>query len=85
LHLEVSQVGNGGELTGRDLKRIMGAAVLGTLYEIKFILDRHGNSYKQNIQRDFKGGQRQQWKKLNQNGQMLITWNSGLTGVLRLI
>ena len=35
-HSEVSQVGNGGELRGRDIKRIMGAAVLGTLHENKF-------------------------------------------------
>ena len=38
-HSEVSQVGNGGELRGRDIKRIMGAAVLGTLHENKFVLE----------------------------------------------
>ena len=35
-HSEVSQVGNGGELRGRDFKRLIGAAVLGTQYESKF-------------------------------------------------
>ena len=35
-HSEVSQVGNGGELRGRDLKRLIGAAVLGTRHENKF-------------------------------------------------
>ena len=35
-HSEVSQVGNGGELRGRDFKRLIGAAVLGTRYEGKF-------------------------------------------------
>ena len=38
-HSEVSQVGNGGELRGRDIKRIMGAAVLGTSYENKFVIE----------------------------------------------
>lgn len=35
-HSEVSQVGNGGELRGRDFKRLIGAAVHGTRYEGKF-------------------------------------------------
>ena len=35
-HSEVCQVGNGGELRGRDFKRLIGAAVLGTQYESKF-------------------------------------------------
>ncbi len=35
-HFEVSQVGNGGELCGKDFKMVMGAAVLGTQYEGKF-------------------------------------------------
>ena len=36
----MSQVGNGGELRGRDIKRIMGAAVsMGTLCENKFVLE----------------------------------------------
>ena len=35
-HSEVSQVGNGGELRGRDFKRLIGAAVLGTQYESQF-------------------------------------------------
>ena len=38
-HSEVSQVGNGGELRGRDIKRIMGAAVLGTIHENKFAIE----------------------------------------------
>ena len=35
-HSEVSQVGDAGELRGRDFKRMIGAAVLGTRYERKF-------------------------------------------------
>ena len=35
-HSEVSEVGNGGELRGRDFKRLIGAAVLGTQYESQF-------------------------------------------------
>jgi hypothetical protein len=38
-HSEVSQVGNGGELRGRDFKRLIGAAVLGTRHENKFKVD----------------------------------------------
>ena len=36
LHSEVSQVGEGGELRGKDFKRLLGAAVLGTRYENEF-------------------------------------------------
>ena len=36
LHAEVSQVGEGGELRGRDMKRMLGAAVLGTKYDDTF-------------------------------------------------
>ncbi len=32
-HSEISQVGSGGELRGRDFKRLIGAAVLGTPHE----------------------------------------------------
>ena len=39
LHAEVSQVGEGGELRGRDIKRLMGAAVLGTKYDGTFKLE----------------------------------------------
>jgi hypothetical protein len=35
-HTGVSQVGDGGELRGRDIKRIMKAAVIGTKFENKF-------------------------------------------------
>jgi hypothetical protein len=35
-HTEVSQVGNGGELRGRDIKRLINAAVTGTKFETKF-------------------------------------------------
>jgi hypothetical protein len=35
-HTGVSQVGDGGELRGRDIKRIMNAAVIGTKFENKF-------------------------------------------------
>jgi hypothetical protein len=38
-HSEVSQVGNGGELRGRDFKRLIGAAVMGTRHENKFTID----------------------------------------------
>ena len=36
LHAEVSQVGEGGELRGRDIMRLIGAAVLGTKYDGTF-------------------------------------------------
>ena len=35
-HAEVSQVGNSGELRGRDFKRLLGAAVMGTDHDSKF-------------------------------------------------
>ena len=35
-HAEVSQVGDGGELRGRDIKRLINIAVIGTKFEIKF-------------------------------------------------
>jgi hypothetical protein len=38
LHSEVSQVGTGGELRGKEFKIVMGAAVLGTQYEGTFKL-----------------------------------------------
>ncbi len=38
-HAEVSQVGNGGELRGRDFKRLIGAAVIDTPYESKFTVE----------------------------------------------
>ena len=38
-HSEVSQVGNGGELRGKDFKMVMGAAVLGTQYEGRFKME----------------------------------------------
>ena len=38
-HTEVSQVGEGGELRGRDIKRLINAAVLGTRYEKSFAID----------------------------------------------
>jgi hypothetical protein len=38
-HSEVCQVGNGGELRGREIKRLLGAAVLGTKYEKKFTVE----------------------------------------------
>ena len=37
-HSEVCQVGNGGELRGQGIKRLLGAAVLGTKYEKKFTI-----------------------------------------------
>ena len=39
LHAEVSQVGEGGELRGREIKRILGAAVMGTKYEHTFTVE----------------------------------------------
>jgi hypothetical protein len=39
LHAEVSQVGEGGELRGREIKRILGAAVIGTKYEHTFTVE----------------------------------------------
>ena len=39
VHSEISQVGSGGELRGRDFKRLIGAAVLGTPHESKFNVD----------------------------------------------
>jgi hypothetical protein len=38
-HLEVSQVGNGGELRGRDIKRMLKAAVMGTKFEITLTVE----------------------------------------------
>jgi hypothetical protein len=38
-HSKVSQVGNGGELCGKDFKMVMGAAVLGTQYKGKFKME----------------------------------------------
>jgi hypothetical protein len=38
-HSEVSQVGNGGELRGRDIKRMLKAAVLGTKFESTFTVE----------------------------------------------
>ena len=38
-HSEISQVGSGGELRGRDFKRLIGAAVLGTKHEGKFAVN----------------------------------------------
>jgi hypothetical protein len=39
LHTEVSQVGKGGELQGRDIKQLIGTAVLGTKYDNAFKID----------------------------------------------
>ncbi len=39
LHARVSQVGKGGELRGREIKQILGAAVLGTKYEDRFTVE----------------------------------------------
>jgi hypothetical protein len=36
LHTEVSQVGKGGELRGRDIKLLIGAAILGTKHDNTF-------------------------------------------------
>jgi hypothetical protein len=33
LHTEVSQVGKGGELRGRDIKQLIGEAIIGTKYD----------------------------------------------------
>jgi len=38
-HTEVSQVGNGGELRGRDIKRLINAAVTGTKFETEFEME----------------------------------------------
>ncbi len=38
-HGKVSQVGNSGELLGRDFKQLLGAAVLGTEYGSKFTVE----------------------------------------------
>ncbi len=38
-HSEVCQVGSGGELRGREIKRLLGAAVLGTKYDNKFNIE----------------------------------------------
>jgi hypothetical protein len=38
-HTEVSQVGEGGELRGREIKRLIKAAVLGTRYDNSFAVD----------------------------------------------
>ena len=39
MHAEVSQVGEGGELRRRDLKRMLNAAVIGTKYEDTFSVE----------------------------------------------
>ncbi len=39
LHAEGSQVGKGGELRGRDINQMLGAAVLGTKYEDTFTIE----------------------------------------------
>ncbi len=39
LHAEVSQVGKGGELRGRGIKQMLGAAVLGTMHDDRFSVE----------------------------------------------
>jgi hypothetical protein len=39
LHAEVSQVGKGGDRRGREIKQMLGAAVLGTKYEERFTVE----------------------------------------------
>jgi len=38
-HCEISQAGNGGELNGRDIRRLMTAAVLDTKYDEQFNIE----------------------------------------------
>lgn len=78
LHAEVSQVGEGGELRGREIKQILGAAVIGTKYEDTFLSSLLGRSYGHDIQSDCRQGQRFQWKKQGRSGQPSTTLSNGL-------
>jgi hypothetical protein len=49
VHTEVCQVGEAGELQGRDIKRLIGAAVLGTEFHDKFKVQ----SVWKKVQREF--------------------------------
>ena len=78
MHSEVSQVGNGDELRGKEFQIVMGAAVLGTQYKGTLKLESAWKSFARSILISFKQQTLRPVKMHVYGGQLTTTYRCGL-------